>query len=249
MHLLAGGCSFVWGDELPGWETGDHEHLRMSNIVAEALGATLTNVAKCGNCNDKIFRDVVDYLSNPANVKPTHVIVLWTAWQRKEVVEYQPPERLLSTGLKRDHDTTQFSHMRTHHICDRLKRKWFDVMYTDAYDTRTDIMHHLSYMIALQTMCDAMGIKLLQGAFHSRCWSNVLETMTTEYAGPTPDYLLWCRTALGTLRDSSRVGLGRYTDMYSVAVELDDVHEHGHPGSTAQQEYSKLVLRLFGEME
>ena len=67
---------------------------------------------------------------------------MWSAWQRKEVVEYMPPERDVKIG--RQHDVTQFSQMRTETIYDKNIRAAYTNLFDNAYDSKTDIMHTLS---------------------------------------------------------------------------------------------------------
>ena len=74
-HLFFCGDSDTWGAELEGLE-GDHarrEALRFSNLVAQDLGKTHTNISKSGACNDWIVKQTVDWFE-AGNVCETAVI-------------------------------------------------------------------------------------------------------------------------------------------------------------------------------
>lgn len=58
---------------------------------------------------------------------------------------------------------------------------WFD----NYYDSRTDVMHTLTKMKTLELLCDSMGIRLVQGFFHKRCWSNIMSILRDN--GPDED--------------------------------------------------------------
>lgn len=258
--LLTAGCSFVWGDELEGFDNNPPTHwgLTFTSIVARKLGIDYANRGVCGASNDKIFREVTDFLhSHPNKDKVTHIVVMWSAWQRKELAEYMPPERDVKIG--RQNDVTQFSQLRTELIYDRDKREcmsnWFDI----AYDSKTDIMHTLSKMKTLEVIAEAKGIKLIQGVFHNRNWSNIMSIITDKLPDDSagkikqehnridamPEYKKWLVTSLGGLKDTSRVGMGRGRDLYTIGKDLDDIREHGHPGEETQRVFSKFLLETF----
>ena len=121
--LLTAGCSFVWGDELDGFDQDPptHQRLTFTHLLADKLGIDYVNRGVCGACNDKIFREVTDWLHNHPDELPTHMVVMWSAFQRAEVVEYMPDERDVKIG--RQNDVTQFSALRTECIYDRRTRR------------------------------------------------------------------------------------------------------------------------------
>ena len=89
--LLTNGCSFVWGDELDGYDDSPptHEEYTFTYKLSEQLGIPYVNIAQCGSCNQKIFRDTTDYLRTCKEL-PTHIVILWSSWQREEVAENHP---------------------------------------------------------------------------------------------------------------------------------------------------------------
>lgn len=262
--LLTAGCSFVWGDELEGFDNDPptHQHLTFTHLLAEKLGIEYVNRGVCGACNEKIFREVTDHLhANPNKI--THIVVLWSAWQRDEWVEYMPPERQLKIG--RQNDITQFSSLRTQMIYDRTVRNLKDAWYWDGYNSRTDITHTLSKMKALEIICDAAGIKLIQGIFHRRNWENIIAHLTNQVPeeapyGPdempwgdrieaVPEWEKWLMNSMGSLKDTSRVGMGRGLDMFTLSGQVGDMKPYGHPGEKTQVIFADELYEKFIDMD
>lgn len=258
--LLTAGCSFVWGDELKGFDQDPPTHwgLTFTSIVARKLGIDYMNRGICGACNDKIFREVTDYLHKNPN-KVTHMVVMWSAWQRKEVVEYMPSDRDVKIG--RQNDVTQFSQLRTETIYDANKRGAYQNLFDNAYDSKTDIMHTISNMKALEIICDAAGIQLIQGVFHKRNWSNIMSILTDQHPDDSsekimetalridsiPDYKKWLVDSIGSLKKTSRVGMGRGDDLYTICRSIDDMKEYGHPGERTQVIFADFLLETFAK--
>lgn len=256
--LLTAGCSFVWGDELEGFNNNPPTHwgLTFTSIVARKMGLDYENRGVCGACNEKIFREVTDFLHKNPN-KITHMVVMWSAWQRTELVEYMPDD--IDVKIGRQNDVTQFSQLRTELIHTPEKRiamkHWFD----SAYDSRTDIMHTLSKMKALELICDAAGIELIQGMFHSRNWTNIMSILTDQHPDDSskklkqkrllinsiPDYKEWLKNSIGSLKSTSRVGMGRGKDLYTICRELNDMKEFGHPGEESQVVFADFLYETF----
>lgn len=260
--LLTAGCSFVWGDELEGFDKNPptHQKLTWTHLLAERLGMDYINMGICGSCNDRIFRHVTDYLHNPENEKPSLVIVIWSAWQRKELVEHMAPNREWAMGVNRPENATQYSPVRTKVLASRRTREILDEYYTTTYDSRTDIMHGLTQMKAVELICDSLGIPVIQGVFHSRCWANVLsvlkgkgahddgEAVEHKFLGETPEYARWVKDALGSLRSTSRLGLGRGPSLYQIGKKIDDIKEFGHPGERTQELWAELMENTYKDM-
>jgi len=257
--LVTAGCSFVWGDELDGFDTNPPSHweLTWTHLLSQALGTEYVNLGSCGASNDKIFREVVSYLHNPANERPTHMVVLWSAWQRHEIVEYMRPNRIARLNLMRTNDVTQFSPMRTEVIGNKLARKAYANLFLDAYDSRTDIMHGLTRMQSMELICESMGIHLIQGVFHHNAWGNILSTLkdqgaahdATVYAlkkiDAAPAYKQWLTDAVGSLKKTSRFGLGRAPTLSNIMHEIGDVKPFGHPGERSQEIWAEILYETF----
>lgn len=254
--LLTAGCSFVWGDELEGFDQNPptHQHLTFTHLLAEKLGVNYVNRGVCGASNDKIFREVTDWLHNHPEERPTHMVVMWSAFQRAEVVEYMPEDRDVKIG--RQTDVTQFSAMRTECIYDRRKRDVMNRWYEEAYDSRTDVMHTLSMMKTVELLCEGLGIHLVQGFFHKRCWSNIMAILRNENldvdddrseanTSSMPDYQRWLKDAIKNLHVNSRIGAGRGKDLYTLAIEGDDIKPYGHPGEKTQVIFADMLYDRF----
>jgi hypothetical protein len=262
--LLTAGCSFVWGDELEGFDNEPPTHWEhtFTHILAEKMGMPYVNLGMCGAGNDQIFRRVTDYLHDNPQSNVTHMVVLWSAWQRAEWVEYHPPDR--KDKILRHLDVTQFSSLRTHSIHTKKIREMFDEWYERCYDSRTDVMHTLTKMKTLEMLCESKGIKLIQGSFHKRNYSNIMATLTDggprkEFRvhpdmeiGKVPEYRQWLVDSLGALKKTSRVGMGSsgiIKDLYTIGLENDDIKEFGHPGEISNRQYADLLFENFAKIE
>jgi hypothetical protein len=259
--LMTAGCSFVWGDELEGFDTNPPSHQKhtFTDILAKKKGMDYVNLGVCGACNDKIFREVTDYLYSPRHETPiTHMVVMWSAWQRNELVEYVPEEKSLKIG--RQQNVTQFSHMRCDLIQNRLRREILTDWYNLVYTTHTDIMHTLTKQKTLELLCEAKGIRLIQGWFHIRNKDNLMAILTDA---PLPDgdlpfdssikripeWSQWVKDALTDLKPTSKVGWNFGQDLYSLCLDLNDKKEHGHPGEKTQLVFADFLFSTFAKME
>lgn len=245
--LLTCGCSFVWGDELKGFHKSPPEHWEytFTHILAEKLNMGYANLAACGNGNDKIFRDTMNYLTDSDREQPTHMVILWSAWQRMEMAEHAGYEHH-TRNIGRFDNMTQYSPERVHNV---EPSKWGALYryYNDAYDVRTDILRHLTYMITIQEICDLKGIKLIQGAFHNRLMENIGRCLQAKN-----DWKDWNKKfgdMLGKLRPECRVGLGHYETLRILSVKNDDVRPHGHPGEKSHAQYASLLHHIFNTID
>ena len=246
--LLTNGCSFVWGDELDGYDLDPpaHWHHTFTHKLSEKLGIPYVNLATCGGCNQKIFRDTTDYLSSGAEL-PTHIVILWSAWQREEVAENHPENYETVRNIMRYQCMTQISPSRLNNVKPELEEVMD--MYYDRYDVlRTGIIRTLNYMTHLQWLCDQLGIKLIQGVFHARAWENVAELMHPRYRktkAPWSNWMDYVEKSIGQLKDTSRLGMGRYIDLYTLAEDKYTIKPHQHPDEDAHTEYADLLHHIF----
>ena len=261
--LLTAGCSYVWGDELEGFDNDPptHGHLTFTHLLAEKLGLDYRNLGMCGSCNDRIFRDVIDHLHNPSKPNPTHIVIMWSAWQRTELVEEMTRTRELDVAVNRPLHHTQFSPKRVNVLAKGIRREMLKHYYELAYDSKTDISHGISKMKSMEVICDALGIKLIQGAFHGRMYQNILKVMRNQSSIPgpmgvdgrlveeyVPDFVHWLKASLNSLKDTSRVGLGKHKDLHSIAEELGDLKEFGHPGERTQVVFADFLFDKFNKL-
>ena len=259
--LLTAGCSFVWGDELDGFDTDppSHWHLTFTHLLAEKLGLEYINMGLCGSCNDRIFRDVMDHLHNPNKPNPTHMVIMWSAWQRAEMVEECDEQRAKILAFGRPLDHTQYSPLRLKVLNKGPRRDVLSEYYGKYYDSKTDISHGITKMKAMEVMCDALGIKLVQGVFHGRCWQNIIKVLTNtasqqdtddrNIAEYVPEFAHWLKTSVNSLKDTSRVGLGRHKALHELGMELDDLKEFEHPGERTQVVFADFLHDQFKLMQ
>ena len=258
--LLTAGCSFVWGDELDGYDNipPTHWELTWTHLLAQKLNVDYVNRGVCGAGNDKIFREVTDYLHDPSKERPTHIAVMWSAFQRTEIAEYMPPER--DVKISRQDDVTQFSPLRTELIYDKRKRAVMDQWFSDAYDSRTDVMHTLTKMKTLELICEGLDIKLIQGFFHKRCWSNIMSILRNAglddgdnidmvNSSSMVNYKTWLMSSVKNLDNNSRIGAGKGKDLYTLAIENEDLKPHGHPGEKTQPLFADILYKKFIDMD
>lgn len=246
--LLTNGCSFVWGDELEGYDQDPpvHHPLTFAHQLAEKLNVDYINLAQCGSCNQKIFRDTTDYLRTCEKL-PSHIVILWSAWQREEIAENYPVNHEKDKNIFRSQCMTQISPSRTNQV----KPELFEIMdsYYDHYDvTRTGIIRTFNYMTHMQWLCETLGIKLIQGVFHRRMWENVLLCMDPRYRkteSPWSEWMDYLEDSLNYLKDTSRVGMNRYIDLYSLSKEKYTIKPHAHPDEDANSEYADILYNIF----
>lgn len=258
--LLTSGCSFVWGDELEGFdnEPPTHQHLTFTHLLAEKMGMEYVNQGMCGSSNDRIFRDVIDYLHDPNRENPTHMVIMWSAWQRNEMVEELDAD-IPYLGTDRPLDHTQFSPLRLHWLANIPRRKVLEPYYGQYYDSKTDISHGITKMKTMEVLCDSLGIKLIQGVFHGRNYQNILKVLTNTPSHPdtddrniveyVPEFAHWLKRSLKSLKDTSRVGLGKHKDLNTLAGELDDVKEFYHPGERTQVVFADFLYDQFKKLD
>lgn len=245
--LLTNGCSFVWGDELEGYDTDppSHHHLTFTHLLAQRLEMDYVNLGTCGASNQKIFRDTVAWLNDPDKENPTHMVIIWSAWQREEICENHTKEFDFERKIQRFQCMTQISPARVNNLKEDI-RKPLDDLY-DVYEvTRTGIIRTLPYMESIKILCESLGIKLIQGIFHELQYQNLLDMMHRQHRkGHWGEWMDWVAGSLKRLPKTSKVGMGYYQDLYSMARDKYTVKPYGHPDEDTQVEYANLLHHIF----
>ena len=246
--LVTSGCSFVWGDELDGFRNNppSHHHLTFSHKLAEKLEIPYVNLSVCGNGNDKIFRDVCQYLKS-CKEYPTHMVVLWSHFQREEIAQISIEQEEKTRKVQRFQNMAQFSPMRLSTLDGKLE-KAFHNLYCHYDPLRTGIIHTVTYMTHLQWLCDMLGIKMIQGGMHKKMRMSLSLTLNPKNGEGETNWRLWMKFVLRelqSLKQTSRVGLPYYEDMYSMGVRLNDMKTGGHPGEETHDAYSTLLYHIF----
>jgi hypothetical protein len=243
--LVTNGCSFVWGDELEGYDNSPPTHWDQTFAykLAEKLGEPLTNLATCGGGNMKIFRDTLNYIHH--NKPPKYLVIIWSAFQRWEHAEAIPPEIEETLGIQRWNSLTQISPERVHHVRKDVRKMTEDYL-SKAQDPRLGITYTLTYMRHIQFLCDTLGIKVIQGVFHDKMYGTLLHYLRPEHRernwGPWMDLTV---EYLEELRDECKLGLGPYIDMHKLANTKYKVHQYGHPCKDTHTEYANLLYHIF----
>jgi hypothetical protein len=242
--LVTNGCSFVWGDELDGYEDNQHEHLAFPYLLSKHLDVPLTNLATCGACNQKIFRDTIDHLGKHDDV--THMVIIWSAWQRHETAESHPTGYEEEMKIQRWECMTQISPSRLEYIHPDLS-KVLDPYYDVVDSTRDGIISTVTYMDAMKVLCEAKNIKLVQGVFHERMWVNYIDCFTPKSTikynwGKYND---WIKRKVDSFPDHHRMGMGKYTDLFKLARTKYTIKPFGHPDEDTHKEYAELIYHIY----
>ncbi len=247
--LVTNGCSFVWGDELTGYENNEHEHLAFPSILAKHLKTPLENIATCGACNQKIFRDTIDYLATTSN-NVTHLVIIWSAWQRHETAETHPIGYEEQMKIQRWQCMTQISPSRLEYLHPDLS-KVLDPYYDVVESTRDGIISTVGFMDAMKILCEAKGIKLIQGVFHERMWVNYIDCFTPRNTRELNwgEYNDWVKKKLDSFPDHHRLGMGKYTDLFKLARTKYKIKPFGHPCEETHEEYAELLYHIYRTTE
>lgn len=273
--LVSNGCSFTYGDELPGTRLGfdsngtpipeTHHHLTFTDILSKKLKIDYVNLAENGSSNQKIFRRTTSFLQNTSK-KVDYLVIIWSSWGRLEVCRKDPvPEdSQMYIGTE-----TNMSQIIPNHHSGKLKfllNHWTSVetdkssmqaakdWYEHVYSMQTAIVHHLNYMRIIQEMCDLKGIKVIQGVIHYGMWQNVLSTM--KYANKVSprmnEYLNYVIESLRYLRPECKLGLGDDRDLTTIAKDPKNnffLYPIGHPCEGTHRYYAEMLYELLEGIE
>lgn len=268
--LLVAGCSFAWGDELIGSKNKPptHHDLVFGSILSLKLDLEYNNISACGNCNYKIFRDIM----NNIHLNPSHIFILWSDPLRKEnLLEVDNTQRDL-LKVYTDMSMTQWHENRWEDLLLSMDKdiayKWsrthtFNELTSfrrtekaiDAYGTGlgTGVTHLLPQMIAMQYMCDAMGIKISQGVFHSGVFSDLQRYMARIESFPSSNQLkkwnTWVLDSLDKLRPENKLGLDpdkSFEENVTIKSIMGDrpMKKWGHPDETAHVDYAEYLYKI-----
>lgn len=230
----------MWGDELDGCFDSPPSHWKhtFTHKLAERLGCEYTNLGTCGASNHKIFRDTVNHLMTQP--KPEYLIILWSAWQREEHCEAMSQVREDALKIQRWACMTQISPERTRNLNNVEKERV--EKYLKVKNVRQCITSTVTYMLAIQQLCDTMGIKVLQGVFHERMKYNFMSVMHPKHRelrwGEWMDYE---GHRMSLLREECKIGLNGITDFYSYSKANHDLKEFGHPDEDAHTGYADIL--------
>jgi hypothetical protein len=260
--LFTNGCSFVWGDELPGFNTNPptHQHHRFSDKLAKSLDIDLMNHASCGGSNHKIFRDTLNFLSSEHADDCTHMVIVWSAWEREEIVNDVSPEDEDLYHVPRYNSITQVSPSRINSIgfANKLTKDVLRLYYDEMnLKFRTAITHQMSYMIAIHQICEARGIKLVMTQFHRNQWRQLLNAIIDcdrPEVQSLKDWQHMIKKMMYSLPKKSRLGFTSGKSFSQVCTEVVDKYNKcvgfmpgHHPSAEAHTAFAKYIEQKFQE--
>ena len=267
--LVANGCSYTYGDELPGSRSiplgGDtHHHHTFTYKLAEKLGVKYVNLAHNGASNQKIFRTTTTFLQQTSK-EIDRMVLTWSSWGRLEV--YLPMLTEYEESLFLGHENCMNQIIPNHYsgqlkfVLDRWRdrneegaqitsaREW----YKNVYNPSTAVLHHLNYMCIMQDMCDLKGIKIVQGIIHHGMYDNLMSVIKnavkSEY--DCSEFLDTINFYMKYLRPECKIGFGDKQDLMSICESSDDfvVYPMGHPCENTHTVYADLLYEKFKGLE
>ena len=252
--IVYNGDSFTYGDELrgsrnsKGQEFDTHHHHTYAYKLSSRLNKKYVNLAQNGSSNTKIFRRTIDFLETRKE-KIDLIVVTWSGWGRFEICEPFHLDTDKKINIPQECNMNQIipSHGRSRfrwQIGDYTYPERMDILklYTERVLTmQTQIMHGLMYMKHIQWLCDLMDIRVVQGVIHPSLYRNILCTL--KISG-YEDYKSSVTESLGKLREECRMGLGHYTDLYSISDKASTVKPMGHADEDAHTVYADIIYQI-----
>ena len=216
-----------------------HQPLTFSHLLAERMNikdyVNLAVAALAGN--DLIFRNTMTHIAKPDREGNLHMVIIWTAKQRMEMLKPEYRDIDPTYKLLKFNGMVQFSPERVSNLQEDMHGTLYKY-YNDVYTHHTTVLHDLSKMLAVQNICDARGIKLIQGVFHSQMYDNLKSAIKTG----NKDYIDEIENHLRCLKPTSKLGMGHWTDMYSLsAFTYKDLMPRGHPGVKTPSRICTLI--------
>ncbi len=265
--LLTTGCSIVYGAELDedDWFSEKHWEETFSHKLAEKLDIGYTCLAKCGNSNHKIFRDLIQWFNGriassvtnqgttPDNC--THMVVIWSQWFRNEFFS----DKLDNTpSAWSDHDELHLGFVQGHHNCSNIKdfvhwQEWLaqEQSYRDVYYRgHKQIADLITYMQTIQKLCQLHNIKLVQGEMSNSFWLRICELCSVNESKIHKVYKTSVSGMLKTLDKTSKVGFKHYTPIMSkefLGENNEKKLKFGHPNAKVHAEYAEYLYTIFQE--
>jgi hypothetical protein len=241
--LLAGGCSYVWGDELEGFIDNSHHEKTVVAKLADHLDVPYKNLAIPGNGNQKIFRDIVDYLNSPKGDEVTHMVILWSYWGREEFAEPLSPEEEKKFRLTRQDCMSQVSKERIYSLKPPLRGDVTKMYEREGYK-KSSLMRGLSCMVAMKLIAESRGIKLVQSIFHPINWKYVVSCLA-ENDERYDQFKMYLKKTMRSLPHHHRIGMTNIGEDIKTFERKSDLIEcpQGHPGEDAHRLYAEYLFK------
>ena len=269
--LLTTGCSVVYGAELDekNWYSEEHWEKTFSHHLSKHLGVDYTCLAKCGNSNHKIFRDLMQWFiddnvsstsfdQNTRLSNCTHMVVLWSHVDRDEFFSFknlgiEKVEQRLTDSSDMCLRQYQKNGLNVHEILTENQRKTLDDFNKEFRNFELDMIRTCVYMQTIQMLCENHNIKLIQGFMDDSPYLKLLKSFKKNEGEPKRK-IYYSRLKknmnrmLKTLKKNSRIGLGRpYPRSFYSILGDDDILKYGHPNSEKHKEYARYLYRIFQE--
>lgn len=275
--LLTNGDSFTFGDELKGSRRGfnpdgsirkpKHHHLTYTHHLSGLLNTDdgYVNLAANGSSNQKIFRRTTTFLQQ-TNKEVSHMVVIWSSWGRMEVVSPYSPDNDRIMYIEKENNFNQIIPDHHNSTMRYTLRHWGDDVedqlnfekaltdfYQHVYSFQTPIIHHLNYMCILQDLCDAKGIKLIQGIIHNGLWQNIKSCLLGNKMKDEKQLKSTIRFYISYLRPECKLGFGDRMDMTTFALDRKhegcEIRRIGHPCEKSHELFAGFLYDKFLEIE
>lgn len=260
--LLVNGCSFTHGEELDGWEDGEHFPQTYGNILAEKLGTHCLNLAMGGSGNERILRTTINYLTNPTEGIPTHMVIMWSDPQRREVpvkeFEYRRSHYLMKKHNKEHiREEELYSYNGNQGYTFRMHWDWknkpsFVEQLNYFFPPEKVLLDLLNYMQIIQLVCKQMKIKLIQTTFNHRSAEDgkkLLTLLRKELTKPREDYIRYYESVLKSLDLPSRwwYRTENYDKNIAYAMQAYGWCSGIHPSKEAHAWFAEILHEKFKE--
>lgn len=257
MEILFSGCSIVQGVGLPGLS---QDPGNFANIVGNALGGRVTNIAVGGNNNDRIFVETAAEMSKNSY---DHVFVCWTSYPRHVFwpgLELYECRRCFTPNFKTivEHNGNDFSWSS-----DQFKeiQQWFMMLTHDHYH----ILDICRYVCVLKKLAELQGSKIYfvnaiacwdSGYFEQFDQQNeitIKSSMLTNYTNQLLNSDNRDDDQINALfhqmqKDYCREGgissddwLNLYQSFASLRIDYGNDNEH--PGPLSHKKYAEFLLK------
>jgi hypothetical protein len=275
--LLTNGDSFTFGDELDGSRLGfapdgsmikpNHHHLTYTHHLANLLKPDdgYINLGANASSNQKIFRRTTTFLQQTGR-EVSHMVIMWSSWGRMEVVSPYDPDSDRVMYIQKENNFNQIipdhhsgkmayqlRHWGDNDVDQQNFGKALQHFYNYVYSFQTPIIHHLNYMCIIQDLCDAKGIKLIQGIIHHGMWENIKSCLTDRKMEKERELKDTIKFYIQYLRPECKLGFGDRMDMTSFAIDRShegcEIRPLGHPCEKSHELFAGVLYDKFLEIE
>lgn len=236
--IFFSGCSYTYG---VGIQLNEAPLKRYSKLVCDKLGVAEINDAWPGSCNQRIMRHTLTHLLTHHNKNeiPKCVIIMWSDAAR---VEYFRPQEI---EFKDYQDLVQVTPQgvgmtRSYFHRDALEN-YFGFLSSDVLG----VTHTLSYMVAVQAVCNFMNIPLIQMQYKSHFRRKLVNVLNSEQTPQNnKDFI---NRNLDLLKNGSSFLVGIDDDFsFGKFIKDNKLPEStlslGHPSDVCHAEFAKWLL-------